>query len=98
MKLAGDLAPLREAYECNIQSLSGIFSPIPNAAHSVEDHIRWLTSEVACLPEVFVSVNENFISVAVKGVLVMAGGDDSVDLESLQRVATNCGADILLGT
>jgi hypothetical protein len=49
------------------------------------------------LPEVFVSVNENFISVPVKGVLVMAGGDDSVDLESLQRVATNCGADILSG-
>jgi hypothetical protein len=40
--------------------------------------------EVAFLPEVFVGVNENFISVMIEGVLVMA--DDSVDL-AVQLIA-----------
>jgi hypothetical protein len=76
MKLIGDLTPLREVYERNIQSHGGICSPIPSAAPSVKDYIPWLTSEVVCLPEVFVivSVNENFISVAIEGLLAMALG------------------------
>jgi hypothetical protein len=38
---------------------------------------------VGCLPKVFISVNENFISAAIDGLLVMAGGAVSVDLELL---------------
>jgi hypothetical protein len=97
MKLTGDLAPLCQTYERNIQSLVGICSPIPGAAPSTQDYIRWLTSEMACLPEVFMSINKNFISMAIEGMLAMAGGADSVDLESLHRVAASCGMDILLG-
>jgi hypothetical protein len=42
---------------------------------------------VACLLEVFASINKNFISAAIEGVLAMTGGADSVDLESLQPAA-----------
>jgi hypothetical protein len=31
------------------------------------------------LPEVFASINENFVSAAIEGVLVMAGAVDTVD-------------------
>jgi hypothetical protein len=37
------------------------------------------------------SVNKNFISIAIKGVLAMDGGADSFDLASLQRVAASWG-------
>jgi hypothetical protein len=57
------------------------------------DYIRWLSTEVTGLSEVFAGVNENFISAAVKGTLVMAGA--SVDRAALQIVATDSGADIL---
>jgi hypothetical protein len=57
------------------------------------DYICWLSTEVTGLSEVFAGVNENFISAAVKGTLVMAGA--SVDRAALQIVATDSGADIL---
>jgi hypothetical protein len=44
-------------------------------------YIRWLSVEVGGLPEMFAGVNENFISTAVEGALVMAG--ESVDLNAL---------------
>jgi hypothetical protein len=71
VKLSGDLVPLREAYECNIQSLDGVFSPVPIADPSAEDYICWLKIEADCLPQVFASVNENFISVVIEGLLAM---------------------------
>jgi hypothetical protein len=89
-----DLAPLREAYECNIQSLDGICSHVLGVVPSAEDYIRWLKSEVGCLPRVFVSVNENFISVVIEGVLAVVGGGSSVDS---RRVAASCGTDVLPG-
>jgi hypothetical protein len=79
-KLAGDLAPLREAYEHNIRSLGNICSPIPGTAPSAEDYVRWLKYEVDFLPQILAGVNENFISVAIKGVLEMARGGGSIDL------------------
>jgi hypothetical protein len=48
-------------------------------------YIRWLSVEVGGLPEMFAGVNENFISTAVEGALVMAG--ESVDLNALQDTA-----------
>jgi hypothetical protein len=56
-----------------------------------------MTSKVGCLPEVIASVNENFVSVAIEGVLAMSGAADLVDLESLRRVAASCGIDTLPG-
>jgi hypothetical protein len=50
-----------------------ICSPIPGATPSIEDYILWLTLEVGYLPEVFASVNENFVSAAIEGVLTMPG-------------------------
>jgi hypothetical protein len=95
--LTSDLAWLREAYAHNIQSLDNICSPNAGATPSAEDYIRWLTLEVGCLPEVFMSDNENFVSTAIEGVLAMVGEADSIDLESLRAVAIACGADILPG-
>jgi hypothetical protein len=80
--LTSDLAHLHKAYEHNIRSFGGICSPIAGATPSA-DYIRWLTSEVGCLTEVFTSVNENFASVSIEGMMTMAEGADSVDLESL---------------
>jgi hypothetical protein len=72
-------------------------SPNAGATPSAEDYIRWLTLEVGCLPEVFMSDNENFVSTAIEGVLAMVGEADSIDLESLRAVAIACRADILPG-
>jgi hypothetical protein len=59
--------------------------------------IRWLTSKVDCLHEVFTSINENFVSERSKVcVLAMAGGADSIDLESLRAVLADCRANIML--
>jgi chromosome segregation ATPase len=46
VKLSGDLAPLREAYERNIQNLGGICSHVPGVNLLAEDYIHLLKSEV----------------------------------------------------
>jgi hypothetical protein len=48
---------------------------------STADYICWLSIEVGGLAEMFVGVNENFISTAVEGALVMA--NESIDLNAL---------------
>jgi hypothetical protein len=89
-----DLAELCTFYECNVQSIGSLFSPMPEGEPSVADYIRWLSIEVTCLPEVFAGINENFISTMLDGTLVMARG--SVNLAALQASATDSSADILL--
>jgi hypothetical protein len=96
-KIAKDLASLRQAYERNINGLGRICVPISGGAPSVEGYLRWLKSEVDFLPQVFAGMNENSVSVAVEGVLQMITGETSVDLEALQRVATDCGMLVLPG-
>jgi hypothetical protein len=54
-ELTEDLAGLCETYERNIQCLDGICSPHLEATPPLEDCIHWMTSEVGCLPEVFVT-------------------------------------------
>jgi hypothetical protein len=73
--IIGDLAPLCEAYEHNINSLGGICSPIHSGAPSVEHYIRYLKSEVDL---VFAGVNENFVSVAVEGVRAGVGKGEAL--------------------
>jgi hypothetical protein len=60
---------------------------------SVEDYLNWLSEEVSGLLDVFSSVNENFVTAAVEGALVLAS--DSIDLEAVWIGASEAGADIL---
>jgi hypothetical protein len=95
MELVIDLAELRMAYERSVQSMKGLCSPMPEGEPTVADYVRWLTTEVTSLPEVFSDVNENLVSAAVEGALVMAVG--SVDLAALQASIAVSGADVLPG-
>jgi hypothetical protein len=52
-----------------------------------------VSTEVTGLPKMFAGINENFISVAIDGTLMIAG--DSVDLAALQTVTIDSEADIL---
>jgi hypothetical protein len=88
-ELIRDLAGLQKLYTHNIRS-----TPMSEGDPSVVDYIRWLSMEVGGLPEMFASVNKNFISAAVEGALVM--DDESVELNTLQDAAAVSGADILL--
>jgi hypothetical protein len=60
---------------------------------SVEDYLNWLSEEVSGLLDVFSGVNENFVTAAVEGALVLAS--DSIDLEAVWIGASKAGADIL---
>jgi hypothetical protein len=92
-ELIKDLTDLHVAYERNIQSIGGLCSLTSQGEPSIDDYMHWPAAEVACLPEVFASVNENFVSAAIEGVLMMPG--DSVDLAALQASAADSGADVL---
>jgi hypothetical protein len=46
---------------------------------SVEDYLYWLSDEISSLPNMFSSVNENFVTATVEGALAMAS--DSIDLD-----------------
>jgi hypothetical protein len=92
-ELTRDLAGLRKLYVHNVQSLGRLCSLVPEGDLSAADYIRWLSTEVAGFSEMFAGVNENFISGAVEGTLVMA--DQSIDLGALQDAAAMCEVDIL---
>jgi hypothetical protein len=66
---------------------------MPEGEPSIVNYIRWLSTEVTDLPEVFADVNENFVLAVVEGTLVMAGG--FIDLASLQASTADSGADVL---
>jgi hypothetical protein len=97
-KLTKGIVGLHKAYERNIQRLGGICTPSSNATPSVQDYVCWLTSEVGYLPGVFTSVNENFISTAIEGVLKMPDETGSIDPDALQTSAAESGADVLPGS
>jgi hypothetical protein len=92
-ELTRDLARLRKLYVLNVQSIGGLCSPMPEGDLSTAEYICCLSAEVAGLPELFAGVNENFISVAVKGILIMAG--QFVDLGAMQDTTAASKADIL---
>jgi hypothetical protein len=92
-ELIQDLAELRALYEHNAQTIGGLCSPLPEGEPSATDYLRWLSLEISGLPNMFGGVNENFVTAAVEGALMMAR--DSVDLDALQSTATESGADVL---
>jgi hypothetical protein len=57
------------------------------------DYLRWLSTEIFGLPDMFGGVNENFVTAAVEGAIVVAGL--SVDLVALQDATATSGVDIL---
>jgi hypothetical protein len=92
-ELIKDMAELCALYECNIQSVRGLCSLMPEGEPLVTDYIRWLSAEVTGFLEVFADVNENFVSATVKGTLAMVGG--SIELSAPQASTVDTGADIL---
>jgi hypothetical protein len=93
--LIKDLLDMCVLYECGVQSIEGLCSAMPENEPSVVDYIRWLSTEVTGLLEVFAGTNENFVSATVEGTLVMAG--NSVNHAALQASAADSGSDILPG-
>jgi hypothetical protein len=93
-ELVRDLAGLRKLYAHNVQGIGSLCSLMHEIDSSAADYICWLSMEVAGLPKMFASVNENFISTAVEGALMMAG--EFVDLDALRDATAKNGADILL--
>jgi hypothetical protein len=89
-ELIKDLAELRRLYMRNMQVIKHLCSLMPENEPSAADYIRWLSTEVVGLPEMFAGVNENFVSVMVESALVMVG--DFVDLDALQNVVADGGA------
>jgi hypothetical protein len=62
---------------------------IHGGVYSAEHYLRWLKSEVEFLPQVFADVNENFMFVAVAGVLQMLKGEISpppCDVKKVSRM------------
>jgi hypothetical protein len=77
----------------NTQSIGGLCSLLPEGKISAAVYLCWLSVEMSGLPDMFAGVNENFVSTAIEGTLVMAG--DSVDFDGLQTTAAESEADIL---
>jgi hypothetical protein len=87
------MSELHALYVCNTQSIGGLCSLLPEGKLSAVDYLRWLSTEVFGLPDMFAGMNENFIFVVVEGTLVMAR--DSIDFDDIQTMAAESGADIL---
>jgi hypothetical protein len=79
-------------YMRNTQTIGGLCSPMPEGEPSAADYLCWLSTEISGPPDMFGGVNENFITAAVKGALVMAVS--SVDLDALQDAAATSRVDI----
>jgi hypothetical protein len=77
----------------NAQAIGGLCSSITEGEPSSTDYLRWLSTEISGLPNMFGGVNEIFVTATVKGAFAVAG--DSVDLEMVQDAAMSSGADIL---
>jgi hypothetical protein len=92
-ELICDLAELCTLYVRNAQAIRGLCSPMPKGETSTVDYLRWLSTEISGLPDMFGSINENFVTAAVEGALTMVG--DSVDLEAMRDAAVSRGAKIL---
>jgi hypothetical protein len=68
-------------YVRNTQTIGGLCSPMLEGEPSAKDYLCWLSIKISGLPDMFGGINENFVTAAVEGALVMVG--DSVDLDAL---------------
>jgi hypothetical protein len=91
--LIWDLAELRALYVRNPQTIRGFCSPMPEGEPSAVDYLPWLSTELSGLLDMFGGINGNFVTATVEGVLMMVL--DSVDLDALESVVAESGADIL---
>jgi hypothetical protein len=89
-KVKKGMASPRVAYELAVNGIGGLCLPIKDAASSSDDFFRLFESEVASLPEIFVGANENFVSIALEGVLHIVKQQNSVHFDMLQTVASTC--------
>jgi hypothetical protein len=89
-----DLAELRTPCVRNTQAIGGLCSPRLKGEPSAVDYLRWLSTEISGISDIFGGVNENIATAVVEGALATAG--DSVDLEVVQDAAVSSGAGILL--
>jgi hypothetical protein len=92
-ELINDLVELHALYEPNVQSIRGLYSPMPEGEPSVADYIRWLSTEVTGLPEVIAGMNKKFVSATVEGTLMTIAG--SIKLDVLQASTADSGENIL---
>jgi hypothetical protein len=77
-RLVRHLEELHELYVHNVETIRGLCSQMPTGEPPAEDYLRWLSTEVTGLPDMFSGVNENFAPAAIEGALTMDA--DSVDL------------------
>jgi hypothetical protein len=68
-ELVCDLAELHMLYVRNAQAIRGLCSPMPEGEPSSADYLRWLSTEISSLLDMFGGVNENFATTAIKGAL-----------------------------
>jgi hypothetical protein len=80
-ELVRDLVELRTLYVHNAQAIRGLCSPMAEGEPSSVDYLRWLSTEISGLLDMFGGVNENFATATVEGALAIAG--DSVDLDAV---------------
>jgi hypothetical protein len=63
---------LRALYVRNTHTTGGLCSPMPEGELSAVNYLRWLSTEISSLLNLFGGVNEHFITAAIEGALVMA--------------------------
>jgi hypothetical protein len=79
-ELICDLAELHTLYVRNAKVIGGLCSLMPKGEPSTADYLRWLSTDISSLPDMFGGVNENFATAAVEG---------AVDLEAMQDAAVS---------
>jgi hypothetical protein len=90
------LALLRESYEVGVNGIGSWCTPLDDASSSTEDFLRWFKAKVASLPEVFIDTNDNFVSIALEGVLEMARHQNAADFTTLRAGTSTCDMTIFL--
>jgi hypothetical protein len=90
VKVKKDMISLHEAYERVVSGIGGLYVPINGAASSADDFFCWFESEVALLLEIFVRASENFVSIALEGILQMVKEQNTVDFNVLKLVTSTC--------
>jgi hypothetical protein len=86
-----DMVALRVAYELALNGIGATCLPIDDASSSSDDFFQWFESEVASLPDVFAGINENFVAIALEGVLNMLKLEKCAHIDVLHKGVLNNG-------